>query len=506
MSTSEADAQAPVSAGALVKLRAGHDAIGIVDSMKLDDASPRRRILYVDLLGEIASGSDGAPAFRRGVSHPPALGSPVYAATASELRTVYARPSVANIGIGTLSTDESQPAFLMVDELLAKHFAIVGSTGCGKSCAVALILSKILAGQPNAHVILLDPHNEYAAAFGELAEVVSLEKGGLPLWLLNIEEAAHILIRGGTAQEQEAQAIILKDAIRKARQDYVGRAEPTAWITVDTPVPFLVHELRRRLTESIGTINKPDSSTPYLRLLTRLDSLVEDPRYSFMFGDSLESMDSLSDLIGRLLRIPVAGRPIAILDLSGIPSEIADVVVSTTCRILFEFTLWSDPARRTPILLACEEAHRYLPAREGTTFEACTRTIGRIAREGRKYGLSLALVSQRPSELSVQALSQCGTVFALRLGNERDQRFIEQALPDTAAGLLSTLSSLPSQQAIVFGEGAPLPMRIAFETLPPDKRPRSQSARFSEAWQADSAGSEFRDEGVRHWRSQHRVD
>ncbi|MGC9993130.1 MAG: ATP-binding protein [Candidatus Cybelea sp.] len=144
--------------------------------------------------------------------------------------------------------------------------------------------------------------------------------------------------------------------------------------------------------------------------------------------------------------------------LSGVPSEIADVVVLVTSRVLFDFTSWSDPARRPPILLACEEAHRYLPAAAGNAFAACTRAISRIAREGRKYCISLALISQRPSELSPQALSQCGTVFALRLGNDLDQRFVEGALPDTGQMMMGALSSLPAQHAVVFGEAVSLPM------------------------------------------------
>ncbi len=490
--------------GALVKVRSHGEVVGIVDAMSFDNASPPRRTLCVNLLGEIARAADRSFFFRRGVAHSPALGATVRAATKADLAMVYARPSVASINVGTLSNDDQQPAFVMLDDLLARHFAIVGSTGCGKSCAVALILNEILANNASAHVVLLDPHNEYASAFAERAEVVSIENGHLPFWLLDFEEATNILVRGGTQQEQESQAMILKDALRMARQDYADPAESRSWITVDTPVPFLIHELRRHLRESVGLASKPEAAGPHLRLLSRLESLIEDRRYSFMFGNSFDVTDTLSELVGRLLRIPVAGKPITILDLSGVPSEIADVMVSVTCRILFDFTLWSDPRRRPPILLACEEAHRYLPSNEGTGFAACTRTISRIAREGRKYGLSLALISQRPSELSSQALSQCGTIFALRLGNELDKRFVEQALPETSHSMLGSLSSLPVQQAIVFGEGVPLPMRVTFKTIAPDRRPQSQSARFGEAWQCDSAGIEFRDQGVRRWRTQYR--
>lgn len=482
--------------GSLVKIRAAHAVIGIVDSMHLDGAPPQR-ILSIDLLGEIAETPDGT-AFHRGVSQPPALGASVCLANAADLTTVYTRPALPSIHIGTLSSNDSQPAYVVVDELLAKHFAVVGSTGSGKSCAVTLILSEILANQPNAHIILLDPHNEYFAAFGDRAEVVSVDRSRLPFWVLDLEEATRILVRGGT--EQEAQGIILKDALRLARINYTRSPDAGSWITVDTPVPFLVNDLRRNLVEAMGRLNKSDTASPYRRLEARLDSLVRDARFSFMFGDGFEAEDELSEIVGRLLRIPVAGKPITILDLSGLPAEISDVVVSVTSRLLFDFTLWSDPKERPPILLACEEAHRYLPAHEGIGFAACTRTISRIAREGRKYGLALGLISQRPSDLSLQALSQCGTVFALRLGSDADQRFVGEALPDTGKTMLGALSSLPPQQAVVFGEAVSLPMRVRLKTIPSERRPRSHSARFSEAWQSDSAGVDFREDGIRRWR------
>ncbi len=191
------------------------------------------------------------------------------------------------------------------------------------------------------------------------------------------------------------------------------------------------------------------------------------------------------------MRIPVSGKPLAIIDISGIPSEIADVVVSLSCRLTFDFALWSDRERMPPVLLVCEEAHRYIPAAPSIGFAAAGRAITRLAREGRKYGISLALVTQLPSELSPQALSQCGTVFALRLGHYLDHRFIETALPDAARGMLAALPSMRTQEAIAFGEGVALPMHIRFGDLPPERRPRSDSAEFSKAWQSDTADARF---------------
>ena len=186
------------------------------------------------------------------------------------------------------------------------------------------------------------------------------------------------------------------------------------------------------------------------------------------------------------------------------PSEIVNVVVSLLCRITFDFALWADRERMPPILLVCEEAHRYVPADEDVGFAATTRAISRIAKEGRKYGVSLGLVTQRPSELAVSALSQCGTIFALRMGNELDQRFVANTLPEAAHGMVGALPSMRPQEAIVVGEGVPLPMRIRFDDLAPEHRPRSRSAEFSTAWQIDSAGADFLEDGVTRWRMQMR--
>lgn len=488
-----------IGIGGLVKICGYRDVIGIINSMELEGAAGIARVLSVRLVGEIITVGTDDSVFQRGVARYPALGAVVTTVTNADLLTVYARPAVPSIRVGRLGTNDLQPAYVMVDELLAKHFAVVGSTGCGKSCAVTLLLSELLAHQPNAHVILLDPHNEYASAFGPHAEVLNLQSSSLPFWMLNHEEAVRILVRGGTLQEQEVQAIILKDAIRHARQSFATNVESKGWITVDTPVPYPVHELRRTLREAMGQVTKSDTARPYLQLESRLASLTEDRRFSFMFGEDFVE-DTLAELVGRLLRIPVRGRPVTILDLSGVPSEIADVIVSVVARMIFDFTLWSDPDNRLPVLLACEEAHRYLPA-SGSAFAACTRAISRIAREGRKYGLSLALISQRPSELAPQALSQCGTIFALRMANDLDQGFVERALPDTGEMMLAALPNLPAQEAVVFGEAVSLPMHVRFDNLAPEWRPRSQSARFSKAWQTDSHGVEFLERSIRRWRT-----
>ncbi len=494
-----------VRVGAMVSINGPvGEVVGTISAVRLEPASPSGRVIVVDLLGEIFHAEYGGSHFLRGVSNHPVPGTPVICASNADLETVYVPSSRSSIQVGTLYNDSTQPAFLMVNELLSKHFALLGATGAGKSCALTLILSAMLEKHPNAHVILLDPHNEYPHAFPDLAESVNVDNLQLPFWLFDFEEACRVLIRGGSEQEQESQAMILKDVITAARTEYAGGGPTPFPITVDTPVPYLTADLLNHLNQRMGKLDKPDSVAPYLRLKTRFESLRNDPRFKFMFTDVFDAPDRLSEVVGRLLRIPVRGKPLTIVDLSGVPGEIVDVVVSLLCRVLFDFAVWSERDRMPPVLLVCEEAHRYVPEDGRVGFAATARAITRLAKEGRKYGVSLALISQRPSELSAHALSQCGTIFAMRMGNELDQEFVAKVIPYAARGMLNSLPGLPTQQAVASGEGVPLTMRIRFADLPEDRRPRSLSAEFSQAWQRDSADADFRDDAVWRWRLQSR--
>ncbi len=487
--------------GSIVKVFNGEcDVVASISEVKSHATSRDGKLLVLDLLGEITRVAGGL-AFNRGVSMYPVPGEPVLLATDDDLAAIYGKPSPANFKVGTLYQDATRPALIQTNDLLAKHFAILGSTGSGKSCALTLILSAILEEHPNAHIVLLDPHDEYASAFGELADTIRIENLQLPFWLLNLEEAARVLIRSGPESERTSQALILNDAMTWARREYRRRQLMVAPITADTPVPFRMHDLLRFINDEMGRLTKADTAAPYLRLRARVESLRNDRRFGFLFASE---EDELAQIVSRLLRAPVNAKPIAIVDLSGVPSEIADVIVSTLSRVLFDFSVWCEPEEKPPLLLVCEEAHRYVPAEEGAGFAQTVQVITQIAKEGRKYGISLALITQRPSELSLAALSQCGTVFALRLGSDTDQQFIARTLPDVAHGMLSALPSLPMQQAIVSGEGAKIPMRIRFDDLPEQRRPRSESVNFTESWQTDDADLDFIDRGILRWRTQSR--
>ncbi|MGQ0664817.1 MAG: ATP-binding protein [Pseudomonadota bacterium] len=496
--------------GGLVRLiTPGATVYGVISSLQLQLNSgvydpAARRSAQIELIGEVPDPASGAgPRFQRGVSVYPSLGTEILATSSADMEIVYAKPSKFNVRIGTLHQDASVPAFLMTDDLLGKHFAVLGTTGSGKSCTVTLILRKILEAHPNGHVVLLDPHNEYAHGFRDMVEVIDPSSMQLPVWLLNFEETVALLVPADSA-DRDSQVAILRDAIIEARRKFVGEREDAAFLTVDTPSPYRLGDLIRILDNAMGKLDKPDSSIPYLRLKLRLETLSSDKRFSFMFSGVMVR-DNLVQVLSRLLRIPVSGKPLTVVDLSGVPSEVVEVLVSVMCRMIFDFALWSERARGTPVLLVCEEAHRYVPRQENLGFESTKKSLSRIAKEGRKYGVSLCLVTQRPSELSASILSQCGTIFALRMSNDQDQDFVTRVLPENARSLVASLPALRPQEGIAVGEGVTVPMRIRFDNLDAAHLPRSGTALFSEAWQEDRAREDFIQDTIKKWRLQQRA-
>jgi DNA helicase HerA-like ATPase len=493
--------------GALVSMRGPDSRVfGIVNALKRDGngggQQAERTIFEIQVLGEISTATPGAKAagFQRGVSSYPPLDAPVTTVTLRDLAAVYARPRVSNVHVGRLRHNHKVPAFVLTDSLLGKHFAVLGTTGAGKSCAVSVILRSILDELPNGHIVLLDPHNEYATAFSDRAELLNPSNLQLPYWLLNFEEIGHILIGGASNEHSFSQTAILKDAILRAKRAFVSEQDGNEHITVDTPMPYRLSDLISALKEGMGSLNKADGSGPYLSLVARIESLRNDRRYAFMFA-SLAVRDNMRQILAQLLRIPVNRKPITIIDISGVPSEIVDVVVSVLFRLVFELAVWSDRGAAPPVLLVCEEAHRYVPDEDSGSFAPTKRVISRIAKEGRKYGVTLCLVSQRPSELSIGSLAQCNTVFALRLTNEHDQAFVARALPENARWLVDSLPSLNTQEAVVVGDGVTVPVHIRFNDLDPNHRPSSANPSFAYSWRKETDQG-FLDRAIDRWRQQ----
>ena len=490
--------------GALVSLRGPESRVfGVVNALRRerDGSGPQgeRTVFEIQTLGEIPTTDAAAAGFQRGVSRYPPLGAPVTTVTVRDLAKVYARPRTSNVHIGRLRHNQRVPAFVVTDSLLGKHFAVLGTTGAGKSCAVTVILRSILAEHPQGHVVLLDPHNEYASAFADMAELLNPSNLQLPYWLLNFEEISHILVGVEPGEQRFTQLAILKDAIVQAKR---AMCPDTEYVTIDTPVPYRLSDLISALKEGMGKFNKADGSGPYLSLISRIESLRSDRRYAFMF-ESLTVRDNMRQILAQLLRIPAGGKPITIIDISGVPSEVVDVVVSVLFRLVFELAAWSDRGAAPPVLLVCEEAHRYVPQDEVAAFAPTKRVISRIAKEGRKYGVTLCLVSQRPSELAIGSLAQCNTVFALRLTNEHDQAFVARALPENARWLVESLPSLNTQEAVVVGDGVTVPVHIRFNDLDPEHRPSSADPSFAVAWRRDPDDT-FLERAIERWRRQTR--
>lgn len=463
-------------------------------------------VAELELLGErVPLGAEGALGpFQRGVIHFPSLGDSVHVATADDLRAVYTPQVPGGVVIGTLDRDGRLPATVLGDELLSKHFAILGTTGSGKSCTVAVLLRALLEGNPNGHVILLDPHDEYRSAFGARAVHVSPETMSLPYWMLNFEEMVGLLCSPDMAR-RETEADILKNAILSAKEAYQGERPADYPITVDTPIPYHLNTAVSHIDRAMGQLSKPVDTLPYLRLKARIETLRGDRRFSFMFG-GLAVQDTMTEVLAKLLRVPVDGKPITIVDLSAVPVEIVDTVVSVLTRTIFDFAVWSADGEQVPVLLVCEEAHRYIPADDTAAFVPTRKALSRIAKEGRKYGLSLGLVTQRPSEMSEAILSQCSTLFALRMSNDRDQDFVRRALPEGAGALFNALPALGTGEAVVVGEAAAVPMRMRLHSLAASEQPHKGDLTFSEAWRYDAPDRARIEAVVARWRRQARAD
>lgn len=483
----------------------------LITSMTLPDSALERgasdpRLVDVELVGELTRDPEGRPlAFRRGVSISPRLGDRVQIATRQIMEKAYHFGDSGSVEIGVIHQDRSIPAVIKVDELLSKHFAVLGSTGSGKSCTVALLLRQVLEKHPNGRIVLLDPHNEYGSCFGTAVELVQLADMSLPYWFLTFEEIVETLI--GDAEKFSDEVDVLRDLIPVAKQHFsknrgangarrsLKRGER---YSVDVPTPYLISDIMHMLDTQMGKLGAQKDMGAFKRLKARIESITQDPRFDFMFGN-LTVQDNLSEVMSRLFRVPVAGKPITVIQLMGLPAEIVNVLVSVLSRLAFDLAMSSEG--RIPITFVCEEAHRYVPRDGKAGFEPTKRALSRIAKEGRKYGCSLGVVSQRPGDLDPTILSQCSTLLTMRLSNDRDQSIVKSAVSDASASLLNFLPSLGARESIVFGEGVSLPSRIRLSELPADALPAAGStAKFSEAWSEDITDDTMLDSIVNRWR------
>ncbi len=483
--------------GSQVKMKVASSwLIANVRTLRADDNGAV--IANIDFLGEGLQASGGRmTSFRRGVTRYPIPGCDVLPVNTEDMRAIFAADDDAHVEIGTVYPTTDIRGALYVDPMLSKHFAILGSTGTGKSTAVALILHRISELSPEGHIVMIDPHGEYSAAFKDRGELFNVDNLQLPYWLMNFEEHCEVFLTTDGAERQR-DADILGKCILAARTKGKN-VEQYGKVTVDSPIPYLLTDLSQVLTAEMGKLDRAGDTTPYQRLKNKLDELRADPRFTFMFSGMLVN-DSMGSFVAKLFRLPANGKPISIVDVSGVPSEITSVVVSVLARMVFDYAIWSRTEAQRPLLLICEEAHRYVPKDDSGNGQAVRKILERIAKEGRKYGVSLGLITQRPSDLAEGVLSQCGTIISMRLNNDRDQACVRAAMPEGARGFLDAIPSLRNRECIVCGEGVAIPIRVAFDNLEPEKRPASSDPSFAAMWRetGDEAGIIGRT--IKRWR------
>ena len=474
--------------GSQVKMVVGNAWL-IANVRTLRGADSGELVAHVDFLGEGSKDSAGTLSnFRRGVTRYPIPGADVMPVTTDDLRAIFAASDEPNIEIGTVYPTDDIRGALYVDPMLSKHFAVLGSTGTGKSTSVALILHRISQLSPEGHIVMIDPHGEYSAAFKNCGELFNVDNLQLPYWLMNFEEHCEVLLTTHGSDRQR-DADILAKCLLAARTKGKDMSQ-YGKVTVDSPIPYLLTDLHGIIVNEMGKLDRAGDSLPFQRIKTKLEELRADPRYTFMFSGMLVS-DSMPALIAKLFRLPSQGRPISIVDVSGVPSEVTSVVVSVLARMVFDYAIWSRTEAQKPLLLVCEEAHRYVPKDENAeNGQAVRKILERIAKEGRKYGVSLGLITQRPSDLAEGVLSQCGTIVSMRLNNDRDQACVRAAMPEGARGFLDAIPALRNRECIVCGEGVAIPIRVRFDDLEPEKRPASSDPSFARLWRetGDEAG------------------
>ena len=543
--------------GSFIRIPQGYqDLFGIVSEVGAKAApveadtelSETGRWMQLQLVGESIGG-----VFERGISQYPNIGDSVQITTESSLARIYGTEKIGHVTVGSLSSAESIPAKLAIDEIVTRHSAILGSTGSGKSTTVASLLRSITAKNnhdaeyPSARILMLDLHGEYSSALADVAKVYSVDPQTgeeplfIPYWALSSSELLDFLTGGvdGPRETAFTDKIFNLKLASYNNKNFAGIEESS--ITVDTPLPFSLKQLWYDLIDfEVATFEGPNrdkptkqdegdadqlkppkykphamgAQGPFLnqqapgirRQLNLLRSLLLDRRYDFLLHPGPWE-PALNGTVDQDLDCLLAGwiggeKPITILDLSGVPSLVLERLIGSILKIVYEALFWSreksEGGIERPLLVVMEEAHRYL---YGDIKSLAAETVKRIAKEGRKYGVGAMVVSQRPSEIDETILSQCGTFFALRLANPADRGRVQGVLPDGLVSLLDVLPVLRTGEAVIMGEAVKLPMRCRI-TLPAEEhRPKSSDPKVHQQWSLPRRAEGY-DRVVASWRAQ----
>jgi DNA helicase HerA-like ATPase len=418
--------------------------------------------------------------------------------------------AAAPLKVGTYTLDGKASAYIDGDKLFQRHAALLGSTGSGKSFTVASILEQS-AQLPHANIVVFDLHGEYSSMkfashyrIAGISDLKATKEGAifLPFWLLNYDEMQSLFVDRSEESAPNQASELMKQVVelKKKSIEGLGKHDLLDGFTVDTPVPYRLADLIDAIAEKDREMvqgSKGEKQGPLFgkltRFLNRISVKTKDRRYAFMYQapaeyETYEALHQLAEkLLGSGIKQDGINPGIKIVDFSEVPSDILPVVVGLVARIVYQIQFWSSPGAdgdaRHPIVLVCDEAHLYLPsgaASIGPMEKRALENFERIAKEGRKYGVGLMVVSQRPSDVSTTILSQCSNIISLRLANKTDQAVVKQLLPESLEGLMEVLPTLDVGEAVVVGDATLLPTRI--KIAKPKHEPRSATIPFWTRW------------------------
>jgi hypothetical protein len=472
-----------------------------------------KRIARLTPIGSIRT--DGQ--FDRGVGRYPTTGAEVHAIGTGDIAQMFERYQSKGFSVGTVATHPSLKVCLDPTSLFGRHFAILGQTGSGKSWTVASLVQRTVVVMPKAHIIILDLHGEYCwkredgsrhYAFADaIVRHVDARELEIPYWLMTYAELCDLLIEH-SEREATNQTAFFRDCLLEGRQEENRAATPAlglARVTVDTPIYFsldvLIAKVKEKNVERVGNRQGPMFGD-FDRFLMRIESKLNDTRYDFLLRPTKRNTSaSLSAMLRDFVGLGTQKAAVTVIDLSSVPFDVRPTVAAQIGRLAFEFNYWNPQYRDFPILLMCEEAHAYIPRASESQFAGARKSMERIAKEGRKYGVGLAVVSQRPHEVSETVLAQCGTFICLRITNPDDQGYVRRLVPESEGDLVSILAGLGRGEALVLGEAVPLPTRLQFDK--PNPTPNSDDVDFYGKWRDGPADLDV-DAIVKRWRSQER--
>ncbi|MEC5385286.1 ATP-binding protein [Uliginosibacterium sp. H3] len=505
-----------ITVGSFVNCGGGHgDVLCVVTRAwqelveRIDPQSKGHRVLTDVKKVELVVVGTITQGFRRGVDHLPPVGSAAYFITGEAFDALL--DSALNeesknrlFPLGTRVGTGKGVARFDLNKFFGRHAAVLGTTGSGKSYTVASLAQAILKSYARPRLVIFDIHNEYGPAFqGEFSDrssCIGWSDFHLPFWLLTFDEFVDVFTGGVLGSNQK---VFLSTHLLALRQEFLGVSTKleAEKISVDTPICFEWDELISRLEAQLEGITAKAEREPLLKVVEKMKSRRRDPRFSFLFeaGNSRQSMTIFFEKVFGLGESDVHA---TVLDLSGLPAEVRATAIGILCRLFFDYRYWDSSAENLPVALVLEEAHAYIPAESDAKYAIAVEAIERIAKEGRKYGLSLVVVSQRPANVSPTILSQCGTFVALRLTSDIDQARVLRLLPDTLGNQAGLLSSLRDGEAVVSGDGVTLPGRVLFDM--PSPKPGSSDVSFHKAW-TDGPPAEYTIAGVvERWLDQSR--